>query len=161
MSASLLLELAPPFFALFIELLSFPKDKLLEHAAGRLLDDVEVNPYVTKDTPGESLIRKRLTSKIADTCRGAVCFYSIAPTLIAVFATLETLESERWVIGGLIYIIAMIVFFVNLFSGQPFHEMEDDVSWIRIRSISYAQLVRYWIIFTNAALMMILVYYRF
>jgi len=78
-----------------------------------------------------------------------------------VFATLETLESERWVIGGLIYIIAMIVFFVNLFSGQPFHEMEDDVSWIRIRSISYAQLVRYWIIFTNAALMMILVYYRF
>ncbi len=94
MSASLLLELAPPFFALFIELISFPKDRFLEHAAERLLDDEEVEPYVIKDRPGETHIRHRLTSKIADTCRGSVCFYSIAPTLIAVVATLETLKSE-------------------------------------------------------------------
>lgn len=160
MSASLLLELAPPFFALFIELISFPKDRFLEHAAERLLDDEEVEPYVIKDRPGETHIRHRLTSKIADTCRGSVCFYSIAPTLIAVVATLETLKSEWWVIAGLIYTIAMIVFFVSLFTGQPLHEMEDDVSWIRFYPISYAQLVRYWIILTNASLIVILFHFR-
>ncbi|MBN3807832.1 hypothetical protein [Paraburkholderia sp. Ac-20347] len=155
MSGQILLELAPPLFALLLELVSFPRDYYLASVAEKLLDDPDVSPYVVKDQPGvpeESSIRKRLKDSVAEACRGSICVYSVAPTLIAVVATLVTLRTLTWVIIGLFYTVGMIIFFLAFFTGQAVHEMENEMTWPVNARITNAQFIRYWIILTNLAL---------
>lgn len=120
-------DLAPPAIAALLEILPFPSDRYLRGTAKALAGDALIAPCLSDGAKQDGDLKNRLIEKITSACSGSVGVYSVAPTFIAVFASVETLKDGAMLTGCWLVIVVMIIIFLFVFAGRPLYEQANTM----------------------------------
>ncbi|MBC8732969.1 hypothetical protein [Paraburkholderia sp. UCT2] len=112
-------EWAAPTLAILLEVAAFPNDRQIRNGVDELVRDEKIKEPIENFT------------------RGVLAIYGLAPTLVAVLATMTSLYRDSTVLmGTLLALIFAIVVLIAVFGGRRFHELTDGPV-ISIRGINH------------------------
>lgn len=101
-------EWAAPALAIVLEKAAFPNDRQIRNGVEGLVKDDNIKEPIENFT------------------RGAMALYGLAPTLVAVLATMTSLYKDSTVLMGTsLVIIFTIVVLMGLLGGRRFEELTD------------------------------------